>query len=145
MSVKAETHGESSNDGEILVGGGDDDEEGTLLEDDDDDIIVGHHDNGATIDTSNLEVMNSMDSEQDFENNLMHELDTDLMNIDSTTSAHNTAHIIMQHMDIREPLTKLKELLEQRLGVDLPNYTFCLQGIQTVCKKNVRCFFFFRF
>ncbi|XP_034233910.1 DNA-binding protein Ets97D-like [Thrips palmi] len=38
--------------------------------------------------------------------------------------------VIVQHMDIREPLSTLKELLEQRLAVDLSDYEFWLQDSQ---------------
>lgn len=68
----------------------------------------------------------------DFEDSLMQELDSDLMNID----ADPEANCIMQHMDIRDPLSKLKKLLEQRLGVELPGYLFCLQGTQMVQLTN---------
>lgn len=37
---------------------------------------------------------------------------------------------LLQHMDIREPLSTLKVLLEQRLGVELPGYDFWLQETQ---------------
>lgn len=40
--------------------------------------------------------------------------------------------VIVQHMDIREPLSTLKELLEQRLAVDLTDYEFWLQDSQVV-------------
>jgi GA-binding protein transcription factor alpha len=38
----------------------------------------------------------------------------------------------MQHMDIREPLSTLRTLLEQRLGVELVGYQFWLQDAQMV-------------
>ncbi|GLG97764.1 DNA-binding protein Ets97D [Gryllus bimaculatus] len=38
--------------------------------------------------------------------------------------------VLMQHMDIREPLSTLKLLLEQRLGVELTDYQFWLQDAQ---------------
>lgn len=60
----------------------------------------------------------------DFEDHLMQELDSDLMNMDDTDPESSC---IMQHMDIRDPLSKLKKLLEQRLGVQLPGYAFYLQ------------------
>lgn len=69
----------------------------------------------------------------DFEDSLMQELDSELMNMDTDSELN----CIMQHMDIRDPLSKLKKLLEQRLGVELPGYKFCLQGMQMV-KINVR-------
>lgn len=40
--------------------------------------------------------------------------------------------IFMQHMDIREPLSTLRNLLEQRLGVELVDYSFWLQDAQMV-------------
>ncbi|XP_015187421.1 PREDICTED: DNA-binding protein Ets97D isoform X2 [Polistes dominula] len=46
--------------------------------------------------------------------------------------------ILMQHMDIREPLSKLRNLLEQRLGGDLTDYDFWLQDAQMLeCHKNL--------
>lgn len=39
---------------------------------------------------------------------------------------------IQQHMDIREPLSTLRNLLEQRLGVELNDYSFWLQDSQKV-------------
>ncbi|XP_071453301.1 DNA-binding protein Ets97D-like [Hetaerina americana] len=38
--------------------------------------------------------------------------------------------LIMQHMDIREPLSTLRSLLEQRIGMDLSDYQFWLQDAQ---------------
>lgn len=38
--------------------------------------------------------------------------------------------VLMQHMDIRQPLSTLKLLLEQRLGVELTDYQFWLQDAQ---------------
>lgn len=44
----------------------------------------------------------------------------------------------MQHMDIREPLSTLRTLLEQRLGVELTGYQFWLQDAQVVsCQLSV--------
>lgn len=40
------------------------------------------------------------------------------------------AGLLMQHMDIREPLSTLRTLLEQRLGVELTGYQFWLQDAQ---------------
>lgn len=60
----------------------------------------------------------------DFEDSFMQEIDPELMCVD----ADPEANCIMQHMDIREPLSTLKKLLEHRLGVQLPGYHFCLQG-----------------
>ncbi|TGZ46377.1 DNA-binding protein Ets97D homolog [Temnothorax longispinosus] len=38
--------------------------------------------------------------------------------------------VLMQHMDIREPLSTLRNLLEDRLSIDLKNYSFWLQNAQ---------------
>lgn len=43
--------------------------------------------------------------------------------------------VLMQHMDIREPLSTLRSLLEDRLNVDLKNYSFWLQNTQMVSDK----------
>lgn len=40
--------------------------------------------------------------------------------------------VLMQHMDIREPLSTLRNLLEQRLGMELTDYSFWLQDAQMV-------------
>lgn len=58
----------------------------------------------------------------------MQELDSGLIDMD----AESADDIITQHMDIREPLTKLKKLLEQKLGKEFSGYTFSLQGSQSV-------------
>lgn len=42
--------------------------------------------------------------------------------------------VLIQHMDIREPLSTLRNLLEQRLGVELTEYSFWLQDAQMVNK-----------
>lgn len=78
--------------------------------------------------------MNGLEEVSAFEDSLMNELDSDLMSID-TDSENN---YIMQHMDIREPLSKLKKLLEQRLGLELPGFQFCLQG--SVVVSNIFIF-----
>lgn len=44
--------------------------------------------------------------------------------------------VLMQHMDIREPLSTLRNLLEQRLGVELTDYSFWLQDAQMVNQDN---------
>lgn len=44
--------------------------------------------------------------------------------------------ILMQHMDIREPLSTLRSLLEERLTIDLKNYSFWLQNAQMVSDKS---------
>lgn len=70
----------------------------------------------------------------DFEDTLMQQLDSDLMNIDTDPDSN----CIMQHMDIRDPLSKLKKLLEQRLGVQLPGYVFYLQDTKMLeAHKNL--------
>lgn len=38
----------------------------------------------------------------------------------------------MMHMDIREPLSSLKYLLQEKLGTDLNEYSFTLQDSQMV-------------
>lgn len=45
---------------------------------------------------------------------------------------HTSDDVIIQHMDIREPLSRLRELLEERLAVDLSDYEFWLQDSQVV-------------
>lgn len=45
----------------------------------------------------------------------------------------------MQHMDIQEPLSTLRCLLEQRLGLDLTEYTFWLQDTQMVNHIHIMC------
>lgn len=50
----------------------------------------------------------------------------------STNSDDCNDGILMQHMDIREPLSTLRNLLEQRLGVELTDYSFWLQDAQMV-------------
>ncbi|KAB0791441.1 hypothetical protein PPYR_03241 [Photinus pyralis] len=73
-----------------------------------------------------LEIIDGLDGVADFDTHLMPELNSDLMSMDTDPEAN----VIMQHMDIREPLSKLKKLLEGRLGVELPGYAFYLQGAQ---------------
>lgn len=43
--------------------------------------------------------------------------------------------VLMQHMDIREPLSMLRNLLEERLSIDLKSYSFWLQDAQMVSGK----------
>ncbi|KAK8778806.1 hypothetical protein V5799_019851 [Amblyomma americanum] len=46
--------------------------------------------------------------------------------------------VIAQHMDITEPLTTLRSLLEQRLGINLQDYSFFLQDTQELnASKNL--------
>lgn len=62
-----------------------------------------------------------------FENVLLPELTSHLMAVDDpATTAEEGA--IVQLMDIQEPLSKLKMLLEDRLGLDLTGYNFILQN-----------------
>jgi GA-binding protein transcription factor alpha len=49
----------------------------------------------------------------------------------------DAAGVLMQHMDIREPLSTLRTLLEQQLGVELTDYQFWLQDAQMVSCPNV--------
>ncbi|KAG5869240.1 hypothetical protein JTB14_000089 [Gonioctena quinquepunctata] len=77
-------------------------------------------------DPAQLGIMNSLDGVSEFEENLMNELDSDFMNM----VPNPQSQYIMQHMDIREPLTKLRKLIENRLGVGLQGYIFALQGVQ---------------
>lgn len=44
----------------------------------------------------------------------------------------NFEGVLKQHMDIREPLSTLRNLLEQKLGIELLDYTFWLQDTQMV-------------
>lgn len=81
---------------------------------------------GDLEDTTQLAIMNSLDEVPNFEESLMQELDSDLMNMENSQSDN----YIMQHMDIREPLSKLRRLLEQRLNLNLLGYQFFLQGTQ---------------
>ncbi|KYN37874.1 DNA-binding protein Ets97D, partial [Trachymyrmex septentrionalis] len=48
----------------------------------------------------------------------------------SLNGDYNNEGVIMQHMDIREPLSVLKTLLQERLSLDLRNYSFWLQNAQ---------------
>lgn len=43
--------------------------------------------------------------------------------------------VLMQHMEIREPLSTLRSLLEAKLQIDLSDYSFWLQDAQMV--KNI--------
>ncbi|KAL1489438.1 hypothetical protein ABEB36_014333 [Hypothenemus hampei] len=66
-----------------------------------------------------------MDSANDLEENLMNELDSDILRM-----VDPTCHYATQHMDIREPLSKLKKLLAHKLNISLTNFTFSLQETQ---------------
>ncbi|KAI4472758.1 hypothetical protein M0802_016518 [Mischocyttarus mexicanus] len=58
--------------------------------------------------------------------------------LDNSINGDEYDGILMQHMDIREPLSKLRNLLEQRLGGDLTDYSFWLQDAQMLeCHKNL--------
>lgn len=91
---------------------------------------VDDHRQDVALDSTQLGIMNSLDNVGEFEENLMNELDSDFMSM----VPHPQLQYIMQHMDIREPLTKLRKLIENRLGVKLQGYVFALQGVQIVCK-----------
>ncbi|XP_072382201.1 uncharacterized protein [Diabrotica undecimpunctata] len=71
-------------------------------------------------------IMNSLDGVSEFEEKLMNDLDSDFLNIEPCPHSD----YIMQHMDIREPLSKLKKLIENRLGISLQGYAFSLQDVQ---------------
>lgn len=43
-------------------------------------------------------------------------------------------NIIVEHMDIRQPLLTLRSLLQKRLSVNLSDYKFWLQDAQMVSK-----------
>ncbi|CAG9767885.1 unnamed protein product [Ceutorhynchus assimilis] len=77
-------------------------------------------------DPSQLGMMH-LDTAQDFEEKLMNQLDSDIMmNIDVNPSCH----YFMEHMDIRDPLSKLKKILEKKLNTKLNNFKFTLQDTQ---------------
>ncbi|XP_060534359.1 DNA-binding protein Ets97D [Cylas formicarius] len=89
-------------------------------------ITVDDTDSGTHLeDSSHLGIISSFDGVTDFEENLMNELDSDFM-----TMIDPSSHYLSQHMDIRQPLSRLKKLLSQRLNVDLTNYIYTLQDIQ---------------
>ncbi|KAK0166912.1 hypothetical protein PV327_004380 [Microctonus hyperodae] len=50
--------------------------------------------------------------------------------LEPTNGEDCNEEILMQRMDIREPLSTLRNLLEQRLGVELTDYSFWLQDAQ---------------
>ncbi|XP_029178840.1 DNA-binding protein Ets97D [Nylanderia fulva] len=50
--------------------------------------------------------------------------------LEGTVNGEYNEGVIMQHMDIREPLSTLRSLLEERLSIDLKNYSFWLQNAQ---------------
>ncbi|XP_066991119.1 DNA-binding protein Ets97D isoform X2 [Anabrus simplex] len=49
---------------------------------------------------------------------------------ENLSSEVDESGVLVQHMDIREPLSTLRTLLEQRLGVELTGYEFWLQDAQ---------------
>ncbi|XP_050312462.1 DNA-binding protein Ets97D isoform X2 [Anthonomus grandis grandis] len=57
---------------------------------------------------------------------LVSDFDTDVMMVDPT------CQYVMIHMDIREPLSKLRKLIEHRLDMNLKNYGFMIQNSQTL-------------
>lgn len=58
--------------------------------------------------------------------------------IDGVTNGDDVNEgVLMQHMDIREPLSTLRNLLEQRLGVELTDYSFWLQDAQMVIRERI--------
>ncbi|XP_019767958.2 DNA-binding protein Ets97D [Dendroctonus ponderosae] len=81
---------------------------------------------GLSSEPSHLEMI-PLDTVQDFEQNLMNKLDSDIMKMVDPVS-----HYVIQHMDIRAPLFKLRRLIEKKLNMDLSNYTFTLQDSQTL-------------
>lgn len=48
-------------------------------------------------------------------------------------------------MDIRQPLSTLRNLLHERLNIDLSDYEFWLQDAQMVNRKETLNYFLFRF
>lgn len=53
----------------------------------------------------------------------------------SLNGDYSNEGVLMQHMDIREPLSVLRNLLEDRLSIDLKSYSFWLQDAQMVSGK----------
>ncbi|CAH1981526.1 unnamed protein product [Acanthoscelides obtectus] len=102
------------------------DSQGNISEESNDTTNTEENENSQLADTTHLGIMNALDGVAEFEENLMNELDSDFMNM----VPNPQSQYIMQHMDIREPLTKLKKLIEHRLGVGLQGYIFALQGVQ---------------
>lgn len=108
------------------------DEKGTLLEYEPNELsnikLEAEMETNESEESNNLEdnslgMINGL--EGDFDNNLINELDSGIMNM-----VGDYSHFLMQHMNIQEPLTKLKTLIEQRLNVDLTGYKYYLQGLQ---------------
>nr|CAH7744679.1 unnamed protein product [Callosobruchus chinensis] len=105
------------------------DSQGNISEESNASTHTDDNENSHLADPTNLGIMNSLDAVGEFEENLMNELESDFMSM----VPNPQSQYIMQHMDIREPLTKLKKLIEHRLGVGLQGYIFALQGVQMVC------------
>ncbi|KAJ8956363.1 hypothetical protein NQ318_015101 [Aromia moschata] len=100
---------------------------GDITEEDSNDTSISEENETNHLeDPTQLGIMNTLDSVGEFEENLMNELDSDFMNM----VPNPQSQYIMQHIDIRDPLSKLRKLIENRLGVSLQNYTFALQGVQ---------------
>nr|CAH7744677.1 unnamed protein product [Callosobruchus chinensis] len=102
------------------------DSQGNISEESNASTHTDDNENSHLADPTNLGIMNSLDAVGEFEENLMNELESDFMSM----VPNPQSQYIMQHMDIREPLTKLKKLIEHRLGVGLQGYIFALQGVQ---------------
>ncbi|CAH1107518.1 unnamed protein product [Psylliodes chrysocephalus] len=102
------------------------DSQGNISEEDSNDTSNSETQMNALEDPTHLGIMNALDGVSEFEENLMNELDSDFMSM----VPNPQSQYIMQHMDIREPLTKLRKLIENRLGVGLQGYVFALQGVQ---------------
>ena len=74
-------------------------------------------------------------------NALLHESsDLEVENNYSMDDNPNEDGIFTQRMDIREPLSKLRLLLEEKVGFDLSDYSFWLQD-----RQEVKLCFFFKF
>jgi len=80
------------------------------------------------------------EDDDDLTNNIGEDI-TDASNLlDQETFSHSIQadDVIAQHMDITSPLTVLRSLLEERLGVGLQDYTFWLQDTQQLeADKNL--------
>ncbi|XP_066255776.1 DNA-binding protein Ets97D isoform X1 [Euwallacea similis] len=74
--------------------------------------------------TSQFEMI-SLDNNADFEESWINELDSDVLN-----TTEPTMHSIVQHMDIRQPLSRLRKLIEQKLNINLSSFVFTLQDAQ---------------
>lgn len=80
-------------------------------------------------------IMNHLDHVSTLDETLMSALDSNMMSAQKDGEEEEEEeedYSLMQHMDIREPLSTLKQLLEQRLRVELPGYEFWLQNTQMV-------------